>query len=363
MSRLKIAVYTMAKNEKDHVARYAETTRGADVVVVTDTGSTDGTPDLLRDAGIHVHTSRIVPWRFDTGTNCALCHVPDDIDVCVKLDLDEVLFTRDGTHWRDEIERLWQEGVCQINYWYTWSWHTLGQIPAVKFRTSNVHARSGFVWRHAGHAGLYNTEQGKVVDSDNFEIHHYMVNKGRPNYMPLLQLAVKENRCPRTLFYLGREYSFRRMHKECINTLKEYLAHPDTHWKAERANAMRHIALSCEQLQDRAGAFSWLMQAHGECPNVRDLWWETLRFFHDQCDFMGGYWAGVRCLAITERDANWTAHTGEAWLDGPYVLTAKCAWHTGNREAAVSLLQQAVSINPHSQAAREFALTVGIQLP
>lgn len=55
---IKIAIYTMAKNEAEHVARFAETTRGADVVVVTDTGSTDGTPDLLRDAGIEVRTAR-----------------------------------------------------------------------------------------------------------------------------------------------------------------------------------------------------------------------------------------------------------------------------------------------------------------
>jgi glycosyltransferase involved in cell wall biosynthesis len=101
----KIAVYTMAKNEAGNVARFVETTRGADCVVVTDTGSTDGTPDLLRDAGVAVHSARILPWRFDTATNVALAHVPDDVEVCVKLDLDEVLFTTDGAPWREEIER------------------------------------------------------------------------------------------------------------------------------------------------------------------------------------------------------------------------------------------------------------------
>jgi glycosyltransferase involved in cell wall biosynthesis len=75
----KIAVYTMAKNEAEHVGRFAATVRGADRVVVTDTGSTDGTPDLLRDAGIEVHSARIVPWRFDVASNVALAHVPDDV--------------------------------------------------------------------------------------------------------------------------------------------------------------------------------------------------------------------------------------------------------------------------------------------
>ncbi len=201
MTRPKIAVYTMAKNEAAHVKRFAETTRGADLVVVTDTGSTDGTPDLLRAEGIEIHTARVIPWRFDIATNTALAHVPADVDVCVKLDLDEVLYTRDGSPWRDEIDRLWTPAVNRLRYWYTWSWHIPGDVPAVRFRTENIHHRSGFVWRHPAHAALTCTTEGKqTATSDKLEIHHYMVAKGRPDYLDLLQLAVVENECPRTLF-------------------------------------------------------------------------------------------------------------------------------------------------------------------
>ncbi len=362
MTRPKIAVYTMAKNEAAHVQRFADNTRDADIVVVTDTGSTDGTPDLLRQQGVTVHTSSIIPWRFDIGTNCAMCHVPADIDICIKLDLDEVLHSCNGRPWREEIERLWTTGVNQVKYWYTWSWHVPGVTPAVRFRTSNVHARNGFSWRHPGHAGLYGLSGGHSVEATNFEIHHYMVNKGRPNYLPLLQLGVKENKCPRTLFYLGREYAFRRSHPECITTLQDYLAHPDAIWKAERANAMRHIALAYEQLGDYQIAMSWLMRGHAEYPGVRDMWWEVLRFFHDRGDFHGGYWAALKCLAITERDAQWTAHTAAAWLDEPYVLAAKCAWHNGRQAEAQRFLQQGLELNPHSTTGKEFALTIGVPI-
>lgn len=362
MTRPKIAVYTMAKNEASHVQRFAETTREADVVVVTDTGSTDGTPDLLRDAGIEVHSSSIQPWRFDTATNCALCHVPADVDICVKLDLDEVIVSLDGSPWRDEIERLWTGDVKQVRYWYTWSWHVSGQIPAVRFRTANIHSRSGYIWKHPGHAALTGTERGSMAEASNFEIHHYMTNKGRPDYLPLLQLAVTENRCPRTLFYLGREYSFRKMHKETINTLMEYLEHPESRWKAERGNAMRIIGRSWEGLGDNDQALSWLIRAQGEYPNVRDLWWELLRFFHDRGDFHGGYWAAHKCLAITKRDDQWIAHTAAAWLDEPFVLASKCAWHTDRRDEAQRLLQQALELNPDSKTGREFAITIGLPL-
>lgn len=362
MKRPVIAVYTMAKNEVEHVPRFAETTQGADLVVVTDTGSSDGTPEALRDHGIQVHTSSVVPWRFDTGSNCALCHVPADADICVKLDLDEVLVSIDGKHWREEIEQLWTDGIHRIRYWYTWSWYVPGKVPAVRFRTSNVHARSGFIWRHPGHAALCSTSDGKIAEAAQFEIHHYMVGKSRPNYMPLLQLAVRENRCPRTLFYLGREYAYRKMNEEAIKTLNEYLAHQDSRWKAERANAMRLIAISYENLGDDHQAFGWLMRAHTEYPNVKDIWWETLRHFHDRCDFLGGYWAGLRCIAITNRDTEWTARTERAWREEPYALLARCAWQIGKQDEAVMLLQQAFNIHPESQVARNIAEKIGLQL-
>jgi len=362
MARLKIAVYTMAKNEADHVQRFAETTRGADAVVVTDTGSTDGTPDLLRDAGVTVHTSSIVPWRFDLGTNCALCHVPDDIDVCVKLDLDEVLYMPDGRDWRAEIEELWTEGTRQMRYWYTWSWHETGKVPAVRFRTGNIHARNNYIWKHPGHAALTSTLKGKTIDAKSLEIHHYMTGKGRPDYLSLLQLAVWEQKCPRTLFYLGREYSFRKMSQECINTMTEYLEHPDTFWSAEKANALRHIGISWERLGDMDKALGFLMRAQAECPSVRDLWWELLRFFHTHGDFAGGYWAGIKTLSITERDRQWIAHTADAWREKPLVYTAKCAEQMGKRDEAMRLLQQGLELNPSSKEGRELAVILGVPI-
>ena len=64
--------------------------READGVFVLDTGSTDGTPELLRQLGAHVTQEIITPWRFDTARNRALALVPEDADLCVCTDLDEV---------------------------------------------------------------------------------------------------------------------------------------------------------------------------------------------------------------------------------------------------------------------------------
>ena len=361
---VKIAVYTMAKNEAEHVPRFAETVREADRVVVTDTGSTDGTPDLLRDAGIEVHTGWIVPWRFDVASNVALAHVPDDVDVCVKLDLDEVLWTADSSPWREEIERLWQPGVNRLRYWYTWSWHVRGEVPAVRFRNENIHSRSGFVWRHPGHAALCCQQFGaKTADSERLEIHHYMTPKRRPDYLKLLELGVREHRCPRTLFYLGREYFYRQMNPQAIQTLGEYLAHPEAKWSAERADALRMAGICWRRAGDAPRGLANLLQAIAECGDVRDLWFELLQHFHDTGDWEGGCWSGGRCLAISERHPHFVGHGGWAWSEHPLVLSARCAWHAGRKEQAVTLLRTAIASHPNSELAQTLAREILAQAP
>ena len=88
---MRIGIYALARNEEKHVFDWAATTEGADVVVVTDTGSTDSTTQRLRAAGVTVATGSVTPWRWDDAHNLSLHHLPADIDIAVRLDLDERL--------------------------------------------------------------------------------------------------------------------------------------------------------------------------------------------------------------------------------------------------------------------------------
>ena len=87
---MKIAVYTIALNEVKHVERWMNATKDADLRIVADAGSTDGTQELLRSMGAIVYDISVQPWRFDTARNTALSLVPADVDVCLSLDMDEV---------------------------------------------------------------------------------------------------------------------------------------------------------------------------------------------------------------------------------------------------------------------------------
>ena len=112
---MKIYVYAIAKNEEKFARRWLASMSEADGIFVLDTGSEDDTVRILRDGGAYVVTERIAPWRFDTARNHALSLVPEDADLCVSTDLDEVF--RPG--WRAALEKCLFPGVTRVRYRYT----------------------------------------------------------------------------------------------------------------------------------------------------------------------------------------------------------------------------------------------------
>ena len=361
MSKLKIAVYTMAKNEAHHVDQFCATTAGADVIVVTDTGSTDGTPDLLRKRGVVVKEAAVMPWRFDTATNVALANVPADIDVCVKLDLDERLSPPAGTSWRAAIEDVWRGKTAQLHYTYVWSWMPgqVGKVPGVQFTACHIHARSGFVWQHPGHAALtYTGTDTAAAQHCGLQIHHYATdNKSRPDYIPLLQLAVRENACPRTLFYLGREYAGRKMHDQAIATLVQYLEHKQAHWQAERAEAMRLIGSCFASQQQHPQALRWLIQATAEYKTAREPWYSLLDYMLSVKDFTGAVWAGTKCLGITKRDLGYVTQVADAWGSAVYMKLAMAYAQAGLRDNQIKTLETGLSAFPHCDILVQYAVS------
>ena len=102
MPKRKICVYAICKNEEKFVDRFVESAKEADAIYVLDTGSTDNTVKLLKERGVNVESKKITPWRFDVARNLSLEMVPKDTDICVCLDLDEVI----EKGWRKKLEQL-----------------------------------------------------------------------------------------------------------------------------------------------------------------------------------------------------------------------------------------------------------------
>lgn len=345
---MKIYVYAIAKNEKKFAERFMLSTTGADGVVVLDTGSTDGTPDALRGLGAEVAVAELIPWRFDRARNFALSLVPAEADVCVALDLDEVLC--EG--WREAIEAAWTEGVTRGRYEYVWS-HTAAGGDGVVFLADKIHARHGYHWRYPVHETLCADWPETAARIPGLRIEHWPdAGKSRGSYLPLLELAMREEPDnDRHMHYLGREYMFHRRYGEAMETLLRHLSLPTATWKAERAASMRYIAHCCDALGDWRSAAHWLERAADEAPTQREGPFDLAMLYYRRGDWaLCHYWA-MRTLAVTERDYNYMTDPA-AWGPEPCDLSAIANWHLGHYDEALDAARAALELAPGDERLR-----------
>lgn len=346
---MKIIIYAIAKNEAKFAERFMSSCAGADGVYVLDTGSTDGTPELLRELGAHVETAIIDPWRFDTARNVSLGMLPEDVDVCICLDLDEVLCPG----WREALEAAWPTGVTRARYTYVWS-HQPDGGDGVVFFADKIHARRGYRWLHPVHEVLAADAPENSVTIPALRIDHWPDDsKSRGQYLPLLELSVQENPDDdRNMHYLGREYMFHGRWGDAIATLMRHLAMPSATWKAERAASMRYIARCCDALGDWRSAVHWLERAAEEAPTQREAPYALAMLYYRREDWpLCRYWA-MRTLSIAVRDNNYITEP-EAWGAEPYDIMAIASWQLGHYQDAVTAAEKAVELEPGNERLRK----------
>jgi tetratricopeptide (TPR) repeat protein len=335
---MKIAVYTIAKNEEQFVQRWYESAKEADLLYILDTGSTDKTVALAEELGIATGSLILNPWRFDHARNYALEAIPEEIDICIALDMDEVLIPG----WREKLEKV-DVKTTRPRYLYTWSWKADGS-PDLVYGGSKIHSRDGYYWKHPVHETLIplRDEHEEWID---LEIHHHPdESKSRGQYLPLLKLAVEEDPDDdRNAYYYARELLFKKQNKEAAKEFKRHLALPTAQWRPERAASMRYLA-KLEPFQSE----SWLLRACAEAPDRREPWIELAQHYFDHNNFSGCFTAAQRAISITEKPLEYLCEDF-AWGALPHDLAAISSFRLGLYELAITHGAQALSITPDDQ--------------
>ena len=323
---LKIAVYAISKNEAQFVERFCNSAKDADLILIADTGSTDETAELAAKHGAVVHSIHIKPWRFDLARNAALALIPADIDVCISLDLDEVL----EPGWREEIERVWQPDTT--NLWYLFDWGC-----GIKFPYHKIHSRAGYHWHHPCHEDIRIDPRMQAVNAHTDMMlvsHHPDPTKSRSQYMEMLEAAVKEDaNDPSHYFYYARELTFYKRWTEARDALTHYLGMNGASNQNERCYAMRLLGQTYEELHDQGAAEKWLLQAAGEAPNTREPWCNLAMLMYRQGRWHECYAYSRRALTITDRTLVYTCDPA-VWGYWAHDLAAVAAWNLGLKDVA-----------------------------
>ena len=302
----------------------------ADEIYVLDTGSTDNTVKILKENNVHVKIREIIPWRFDVARNESLNLVPLDTDICVCTDLDEVF----EKGWRKRLEEAWQKDTTRARYTYNWSLDK-NNIP-----------RNNYTWINPVHEVLScSTNENSIIINDIVLNHYPDTTKSRSSYLPLLELAIKEDPSnDRNMHYLGREYMYYGYWKKSIKTLKKHLSLKNATWKDERSASMRYISRCYKNLKKYDQAKFWIDKAIKETPYLREPYVEKALLAYLQENYLEVETYCLKALTITYHPKTYINEVF-AWDETIYDLLSISNYYQRRYNYAIYFVNLALEIS------------------
>lgn len=345
MKKYKICVYAISKNEEKFVRRWYNSIKEADYICVLDTGSTDSTVNILKELNVNVVSKKIQPWRFDVARNESLKLIPKDTDICICLDLDEVI----EDNWYNKLQEIWNDNITRLSYIYNWKLNKNDE-PEITFYANKIHKNNIYEWIYPVHEILKcKTNENQTVSNDII-INHYPDNtKSRNQYLKLLELSVKENPFnDRNLHYLGREYMYYKKWNKCIDTLIKHLNLKTSTWKDERCASMRYISRAYINLNRIEEAKMWLNKAINEAPYLREPYVENMILYYSLNEYNKAIDYGLNALKITNKPKTYI-NEKFAWDETIYDILSICYYHLDNIKEGKKYIDLALEINPNNE--------------
>jgi hypothetical protein len=346
---MKLAVYAIAKNEIDNVDAWYANMKGADGVYVLVNNSTDATAARLRELGATVrefsekectrqklllNTGEGIYPNLGALRNKALAMIPQDMDICVPVDLDD-RFSCDT--WPDELKAIWTDGAGICRYKYVYSWQPDG-TEGISYRHDRIHSRHG--WRWTGYVHEWLEAIGKkrghdvILPDDIYQFTSSHAHKAGLSTLPVLRKQAHDMPiCARTAHYHGRELYQSKKYDEAIEELTRHLTLPGATWGAERSASSRYISKCYQEKGDWTSGWLWANRALNECPTLREPWIETMRCCSGMGNVHGALFFGLGALSIEKRTGEYIEEP-ESWGPYPYECLAWAYGRLGDEDNA-----------------------------
>ncbi len=304
--------------------------------MLVDTGSTDDTVQRAQRLGIVTDRIAVEPFRYDVARNLALDLVPAEIDVCLSLDLDEVLLPG----WRSHLEEAWRTGATRVTCWHSWLWSD--DYPPLRFTSDDrIHARRDYRWRFPVHEQLERVGgEAEVIAASPIEIKHLRDTRAaRPHYLPLLRLRADEHPDDgSTAHLLACEARLNGLWDEA--RCQERRALGLSLSPNERLHAMLMLAFL-----EPAAREDWLLAACKEFPERREPWCTLAQFHFDHQRWRACRAAVYVALRIQQPADDYLANPF-AWGPWPDRLAALASHELGDDQLTVHHARRGLRSSP-----------------
>jgi hypothetical protein len=223
-------------------------------------------------------------------------------------------------------------------------------MPGLQYGGDKIHKRHGYRWKHPVHEVLVTDRIEETQNWYDLEIHHHPDNtKSRSQYLPLLELAVREDPLDdRNAYYYARELFFNKKYLESFREFKKYLALPTASWNAERSAAIRYMS-KCVVGEER---LKYLHLSQKEAPERREPLVDLALFYFDQNDWKNCLRYAKQATKISDKPLEYLCEDF-AWGSIPYDLVAVSSYHLGYYKDAVLFGKKATKIDPSNERLKE----------
>lgn len=328
----KICVYAIAKNEENKVDSFMNWAKYANYVAILDTGSTDKTIELFKNHGVRTETHIFNPFRFDHARNYALELLPDDCEIAVTGDLDNIYYPIES--WRSIVERVWDShSINRIDF--PWYYDMINNPTYYNFDKRYIHSRHGFSWEFPIHEKLIPHEgvEEKSLEIYEIQLLEYPEVKKKEYATELLELAVLEYPMSSAhQLWLAIDYHGQGRYVESIEHYKQHLVgntvgFPWIHSPHIMAFCKRTIGKAYWQYGDNENAELWYKEACREKPNEREVWNDLSSFYYATERYMESYLAAHKGWMVPLQNRVWDWPVDDcAWGECIPQNIARSAW-------------------------------------
>ena len=172
-------------------------------------------------------------------------------------------------------------------------------------------------------------------------------------YLSLLEEECRDPNCEsRNKHLLAREYFTNKRYDDAIEWFKKHLESIDATWNCERAASMKLLSDCYAALGFENARELWLWKAMNENPKDRDAPFSLGMLLIKKREYSTAIDVLNRCLAIDKPELDYPFFSLDAWTERPIVCLAEAKFYVGAWGEALSLLDNALSMNPQCEVAQ-----------